>query len=432
MKATNKDLKILIMTVPSWNSKVGANSWAALLEKYPAENLSSIYIRDEIPDSNVCSRYFNISENKIIKSLLKRNTKTGTEVSAQKNDDDDSDLKAHNERYVKMKKKRRYSMLLARELIWKVGKWHTPELDAFLDSFKPDIILHSMDGYIHLNRIIEYAIKRTGAKAVGYIWDDNFTYKQHPDLGYKIYRFFQRGSLKRLSRLTQEFFAISSFTKKEADSFFGIDCHLLTKPLLKEPVVINNDVTFPINMLYTGSLIIGRDESLLRISEVLKKVNQEKTLITLDVYTQTVLSDEMRSKIQNDFCRIHEPIPQAEALQKQNEADVLLFLEDIDGKDAKVARLSFSTKITDYLSCGKCILAVGNRDTAPMQYFIENNAAVVCTNDEEILKNLKSLSDDTSLLNTFAENACTSAKKNHDPENIHKIFDTVIASATKE
>lgn len=432
MNAMNKNLKILIMTVPSWNSKVGANSWETLLEGYHCENLASIYIRDEVPDSNVCSRYFNISENKIIKSLLKRNIKTGAEVTAEKNDADDSDLKAHNERYVKMKKKRRYSMLLARELIWKLGKWHTPELDAFLDSFKPDVILHSMDGYIHLNRIIEYAIKRTGAKAVGYIWDDNFTYKQHPDIGYKIYRFFQRGSLKRLSKVTQEFFAISNLTKKEADDFFGIDCHLLTKPLLKEPVVINNEVTFPINMLYTGSLIIGRDESLLRISEALKKINQKKILITLDVYTQTVLSEEMHSQIQNEFCHIHKPIPQAEALKKQNEADILLFLEDIDGKDAKVARLSFSTKITDYLSAGKCIFAVGNRNTAPMQYFIENNAAVVCTNDDEIVKNLTALCKDEGLINTYAQNACISAKKNHNPEDIHEIFDTAILSAARK
>ena len=63
----NRNIKILVITVPSWNSKVGANSWATLLEKYPSENIASIFIRDEIPDSEVCSRYFNISENRIIK-----------------------------------------------------------------------------------------------------------------------------------------------------------------------------------------------------------------------------------------------------------------------------------------------------------------------------------------------------------------------------
>ena len=66
-------------------------------------------------------------------------------------------------------------MLMLRDIIWKFGRWKTIELNDFLDDFKPDIILHSMEGYNHFNRIIEYAIKRTGARAVGYIWDDNFT-----------------------------------------------------------------------------------------------------------------------------------------------------------------------------------------------------------------------------------------------------------------
>ncbi len=428
-----KDTKILVITVPSWNSKVGANSWATLLKGHNPENIASIYIRDEVPDSKVCSRYFNISENKIIKSILNRKIKTGSEVGiGEQPDYVDEDLQIHNERYVKMKKKRRYSMLLARELIWKVGRWHTPELDSFLDSFKPDIILHSMDGYIHLNRIIQYAIKRTQAAAIGYIWDDNFTYKQSSDLGYKIYRFFQRHSLKKLKNLTEEFFAISPFTKKEADKFFNIDCHLLTKPLLSEPIAQKFNGNYPLKMLYTGSLIIGRDRSLLRLSDALKKINREQCLVEADIYTQTVLSDEMLAKIQNEYCHIHKPVTQQEALQKQNEADMLLFLEDIDGKDSKVARLSFSTKITDYLSTGKCIFAIGNIDTAPMQYFIENDAAVVCGNDDEILCNLKKLCNDSDMVDEYAEKASLSAKSNHNPEHILEVFNKVILSAVNK
>lgn len=424
-----RDVKILVITVPSWNSTVGANSWATLLEDYPAENLASIYIRDEIPDSKVCSRYFNISENKIIKSLFQRNIKTGTEVtSVEAAESVAQELEAHNERYVKMKKKRRYSMLLAREVIWKLGKWKTQELNQFLDDFKPDVILHSMDGYIHLNRIIEYAVARTGAKAVGYIWDDNFTYKQSDKLGYRIYRFFQRRSLKRLAKKTQEFFAISSLTKKEADAFFGISCHRLTKPLLCEPTAQKFSGEYPIKMLYTGSLIIGRDRSLLRLSKALKEVNREKTFVELDVYTQTVLSDEAISEIENEYCRVHKPIPQSEALQKQKEADILLFLEDIDGEDAKVARLSFSTKITDYLSTGKSIFAIGNMDTAPMQYFVENDAAFVCGSEEEIVAQLECVLNTPELLNKKAENAVKAALKNHKKEEIQSIFDGVVCN----
>jgi len=423
-------LKILVFTVPSWNSKVGANSWATLLSQYDSNDIANIYIRDEIPDSDICSRYFNISENKVIKSILKRNFPTGKEVCAQKcEEQNDADLQAHNARYQKMKQKRRYSMLLARELVWKLGKWKTKELDAFLDDFNPDIILHSMDGYIHLNRIIEYAIKRTGARAVGYIWDDNFTYKQHSDFGYKFYRYFQRRSLVRLAKKTDEFFAISDFTKEEADRFFNVNCHILTKPLNSEPKVEYGEIQKPIKMLYTGNLFIGRDQSLLKLVKIMERLPENS--VFLDVYTQTPLNEAQMAQIDPKVCCIHEPIAQAEVLKKQKEADMLLFLEAIDGPDAKVARLSFSTKITDYLSSGRCIFAIGNSDTAPMQYFIRNHAAIVCKSDDDILTELKRICTQPDIINEYAEKAMISAKKNHAPEHIQKVFDTVILSAVK-
>ena len=317
---------------------------------------------------------------------------------------------------------------MARELVWKFGNWKTAELNAFLDSFKPDIILHSMEGYIHLNRIVEYAIKRTGAKAIGYIWDDNFTYKQSSDIGYKIYRFFQRSSLKSLAKKTSRFFAISDMTKDEADKFFGIDCVVLTKPLSVEPIVNYGEIQYPIKAVYTGNLMIGRDKTLARIVKAAKDINSQGTKIQFDVYTNTNLSDEIKNVLNCDYCNIHAPVPQSEVLEIQRKSDMMLFVEDIDGKDAKIARLSFSTKITDYLSSGKCIFAVGCKETAPMQYFIKNNAAVVAANDNEIKEKLEMLVNNLDLLSQCAEQSRKLGLENHSEERILSIFDTVIKS----
>lgn len=427
MKNT-KNTKILVITVSAWNSRVGSNTWSTLVEQYGRENVANICIREETPDSPVCSRYFVISENRVLKSILKRGIKTGGEVQPSLDKSEDNhDLKAHNERYRKMKKRRSYTMLMAREIVWWLGKWHTNELDEFLDSFKPDIILHSMEGYIHLNRIINYCIKRTGAAAVGYIWDDNFTYKQSKNLGYKIYRFFQRRSLKKLARVTKDFFAISNMTKREADAFFGIDCKILTKPLNGIPAVEFGEIRKPIKILYTGNLGIGRDRSLLRVVNAIRERFAED--FSIDVYTQTHLDDESKKELeQGGVCKIHAPIPQSEVLEKQKEADILLFLEDIDGKNAHTARLSFSTKITDYLSSGRCILAVGCADTAPMQYFLEAGAAAVATSDREISERLAEISDDPKALKAYAEKARETGIKNHSKEKVLGTFSDTINS----
>ena len=59
----NTEKKILVFTVASWNSKVGANTWASLLDDYPSDKIANLCIREEFPDSNVCARYFVIHYN---------------------------------------------------------------------------------------------------------------------------------------------------------------------------------------------------------------------------------------------------------------------------------------------------------------------------------------------------------------------------------
>jgi len=422
----DKEVKILVFSVPSWNSKVGANSWAALLESYPSRNIASVSIRDDIPDSPVCGRYFTISENRIIKSILNRKIKTGYEVTTAAYAESLIDLSAQKRRYSRYQKRRNYLMLLVREMVWKLGKWKTKEFDSFLDDFQPDLILHSMDGYIHMNRIVKYAIQRTSAKAIGYIWDDNFTYNVSNSLGFKVYRYFQRRSLKSLAKITDNFFSISERTKLEADAFFHIDSTVLTKPLNSIPKFEEKEYAPPYRILYTGSLIIGRDETLKTLINILEWINIDKLFFVLDIYTGTGLTEKDRDYFNKPYIQLHEAIPQSEILKKQQETDILLFLEALSGSFVNSARLSFSTKITDYLSCGKPILAIGNRNNCPIAYFIENDAALTACDEMQIKKVLKEILSNPQILNQYAENACACGIRNHAPEKIMQTFNRVI------
>ena len=113
--------KILVCTVECWNSKIGANTFSSLLEKYPAENIANIYCREEFPDNPQCGQYFQIAESRVIRSVYKRAVKTGRVLQAcQQMDINDQDaLKKSCQLYNKNKKKRSYLKVLAREVIWK-------------------------------------------------------------------------------------------------------------------------------------------------------------------------------------------------------------------------------------------------------------------------------------------------------------------------
>lgn len=425
--------KILFCTVDSWNQNISAsstNTYATLFAGYPSEMMAGLYLREEYPENDMCCMYYQISERKIIRSLFHRFLKTGKILfpDAKPSQADLRDLETTNKLYSNNRKQRKYYKLFVRELIWKFGHWKTKELNDFLDIFCPDIVIFSMEGYIHFNRICRYIVKRTGARSIGYVWDDTFTYKQVPgNLGFKILRYFQRKSLKKTARICNDFWAITPKTKEEFDAFAHVDCKIVTKPLNEYHVdeIIPFKHEGPIKILYTGNLAIGRIDTLRCLSDALEIINANATKITVDVYTNTVLTEDDKKQFSKAVF-FHKPVPSTQVVHLQKEADVLLFMEDIVGNNSKKARLSFSTKITDYFSAAKCILAIGPADIAPMDYLKKEDAAI-CINDKKLVANaLNMLISNPFMINEYAQKALNCGLKNHSKEKIINVVKSSI------
>lgn len=424
--------KILVNTVDCWNSHIGSDTLSSWLSGYGSENLANIYIREEVPDSDVCSRYFKISENKVIKSVLLRGLPTGKEYVAgdiTQDTQDVSNLKIQKKGYQFFKKIRLWLFLYMREIFWKLGNWQSKELDMFLDDFKPDIVLAPLEAYIHFNRINQYIIKKTGAKAIGVLWDDNFTYKPHKwSIGFRIHRFFLIRNIKKSVELCDKIFAISPQMKAECDRVFNIDSIVITKPVREIerecPQYINER---PIKMLYTGNLLVGRNKTMVMLARALKELNLEEIKVCLEVYTSTNLSSKYRRIIsETPGCVIKAAVSQNEVILRQKEADILLFLEALSGKDKYSCQLSFSTKLTDYFAAGKCIFAIGPPNIAPIQYLCAEDAAIVSSDYNEIKQNLGAIIRDRAKMLEYGEKAFDCGKRNHAEKTVKTVFLKVI------
>lgn len=418
---------ILITSIPSWNQKSGANTFATLFERFDSKDLANIYIRPEIPDSSVCSRYFNIREWKVVKSVFNRNLVTGYEVKAIASSDS-TELIDEQRKTTHFKKNRKRVYLWMRELAWKIGKWRSKELDDFLDEFNPEILVFSIESYPYFNRINEYIIKNSKPKKViAYLWDDNFTYKQRPgNICYLIERYFLRKQVNRLIKSCTHVLAISPKMKEECDQEFGIESILLTKPLRENIISPYHYDGGVIRLLYTGSLVIGRDQVLKSVAMAVDKINMGGIRMKLDIYTNTAINDNYKQEINNyKGCELHGAIPQSQVFVEQENSDILIFGESLDERN-KLARLSFSTKITDYLSSYRCILAIGPADNSSVDYFKGEDAALVCTKTEDILEILQQVVEKPSLLNEYAEKAYCCGKRNHNSEMINTKLKQII------
>lgn len=417
-------MRILATSVDPWSESVGSDTLSSLLSQFDNSKVASINIRSRKSDSNVAGKYFHIIEDRVVRSIFKPSIKTGESYLVDSDERLTAEDEKENKRYSRKYLLGRWPLVIARELLWKLGYWKSKELGSFIQEFSPDVLFFPIEGYIHFNRINRYIIKTYHPKRIiGYMWDDNFTYKQHPfNPLFLIHRFWLKKSVKDLIERCDIVFAINPQMKKELDARYGIQSVLLTKPIREIGPFVKYEPSSPIRLLYTGKLIIGRDKTIADIVEAIQMVNKDKQRVLLEIYSPTQLTEKMRQRIDvPGTCVLNDPIPQSEVFKKQQEADVLLFVESLSGTDT-AARLSFSTKITDYLSSGKCIWAIGSNKLAPIQYLCEEDAAVVSTSKEDIVKELYTLIDNPFLIQQYAQKAYTCGRLNHNQDMIYKRF----------
>ena len=417
--------RILTTSIISWSELSGGDTFSNLLEGYGADNVASIYIRGDEPTSTSCNNYFRINEASVLKSIFKRKIKTGTTVERAEASVAQRD-ETERRRYGFFNRHRLFIFLLLRELGWKFGRWNSKELNEFIDNFKPDVLLFAADPYIYINRINLYIAKKTKAKVVSIIWDDNFTYKSCTNLSDRIFRFFVKRQTKKIVEMSSKVITIAPKTKREVDAAFGVDSIIITKSVLNPSKPAEEEIKLPLNFLYAGNLYIGRDKSLALLSKGLEIVNKEKHCFNFNIYVNNMPSEKVIKQIENEHTKIWGHISKSELEKKLSDSDILVFAESLEKRYAYAARLSFSTKIVDYLASGKAIFAIGKADTASMEYFKDNDAAFCVSSYEEILEILGKIAKEPEIIKEYAINAYTLGKEKHSREETALKLQTII------
>lgn len=424
-------VKILVNTVDAWSRNTGSDTMSSLLSSFDSKDVASINIRARRSESRVAGSYFHIFEERVIKSIFRPSIETGEKYLPQPGKENCEELAQETRLYRKRRPLNRYVYVLIREILWKFGHWKSQALDEYVSSYAPDVFFFPIESYIHFNRLNLYIIRKFKPKRiVGYMWDDNFTYKQEPcNPLYLLHRWWLRKSVKKLVASCDAVFAICPKMKKELDAEFGINSILLTKPIRSEGAAepagnscqAAPSLSNPIRILYTGKLIIGRDETLALVADAVKSINKDGQKFVLDIYTSTPLSAKMKARLDvPGSSRLKGFIPQSEVFKEQAKADILLFVESLNPSNG-IARLSFSSSITDLFSAGKCLWAVGNEGLGPIEYLKQEKAAVVSVSKADIQNHLLQLLSSPDKLSAYAQEAQSCGCRNHGADMMNQF-----------
>ncbi len=418
--------KVLILSRGVWDDTDGTSSTLTnLFQEYDPNKLAQIYIETIAPNTKCCHKFFQISEFSLVHKLYKWRTKTGHAIDTNQENDKPLDSKIAKQEVATMNYVRGHRTIwftIAREILWSFRGWKTKELKQFIKDFDPDVVWINGATEPFLCNLYYFVLQIAHTHSVVYMQDDNYSY-QSKNLLYRLFKQYHRKTIKRVVDQCDRMFVISPKMKREYDEIFNKNSILLTKGIDIDKLSSSNlYVHKPVKMVYMGNIIYGRIYSLLAIADALKRLNSEETMVQLDIYTPNSISSDIKDyllNIENVF--IKPPVKYDEVQQIISEHDVVVFVESFEPKYCKVARLSFSTKITDYLSSGKCIFAVGPKDIAPIEYFLEEDAAIVASTQDEIQEKMFMLTD-PSLIESYAVKARKCACNNHNKDKMVKML----------
>lgn len=224
--------KVLVVSTNAWRDNTGINTLIEFFKCWNPDRIAQIYTKSTLPKTTVCNKFFSISENAVMRSVINRSITTGREVYNENVNSITDNPSAEEEQkiYSSYKGKVRELLSFCREIVWKFGKWKTAELDRFIDKFDADVLFIPIYPTIYMGRIQKYIISRTRKPVVSYLADDNYTYKSvHKDPISLIHRHILRKYVKYIVAHSAKLMVIAPKQKEEYDRIFGVDSIVMTK-----------------------------------------------------------------------------------------------------------------------------------------------------------------------------------------------------------
>lgn len=428
-----KEKKILIIADAAWedHNNIG-NTFSNIFSKWDPDNLAIVYARPNLPCTDHCNHHFQISENRLLKSIYNRKIKTGLEVQSQDKIVKSNSYKIHNLEIEAEKGKKIYGFftkfrlnifLLLREFLWILGKWNTPELNDFIDDYSPDIIFSLASPNAYMNRIQRYCVSRLNIPHVIYFVDDITSFNQFSlNPMFWVVRTMSNLSIKNTLRTVSHVYTITDYQKQYLGKYFLKNISLLTKGIDIENMtcefnVENYEKNKHLRYVFAGNIYAGRWNTLVQIARTLQDLGG-----TLDIYTVNKLTVKQKSDVENiSTLRLKNPVKPEQVPGLLKTYDVLVHVESFNIKDRYATKMSFSTKIVDYMATGRPILAVGWEKSYSIKYLKEHGAANVITNIRNLKYGMKKF-DSIEFNRELTKNAYDLLVLNHDIKKIQDEF----------
>lgn len=423
----SKRLLIISNRVLSTTDNNGKTLYSFIKSK-PKESVSQLYFYGNLPKI-ARYNYFQLSDKDIILGKFSKSLR-GRKVEVEEHQNPEENICENTDILIQSKYKipRNNMILLLREFIWN-NSWKSKQLDKWLDEVNPDAIFFMAGDCLYAYQICAYVVKRFHCRLSVYITDDYVLPRHHESLLAKKRREMIANLMGKCVKHSQDFYTISERMRLEYKILFGKDSKVIfnmPESIYDKKLCKISEKNETIIFTYAGSLYYGRDRILLKLAKEIKKYNnchKDRKKGRLYIYSNAKPEQKFVKELETvgiGTVVYGGSLSKEQLKEKLNLSNVLVFVESFEKEQIEKTQLSFSTKIPEYLSVGKPILAIGPEQIGSMDYL--KDVAECIINEEEIYEKLVKLASSVEVQKEYSRRALDKYKQSCILFQPNKIF----------
>lgn len=374
-------LKILIVSRTPWNNANSfGNTFSNLFGGMLGVRIFNICCQSGSSDNSIVEQTWQMTDSTVLKSILGQ--KPGRYIPS---------VPVTPILPIPRKKlapRRTTVAYIVREFIWKVGRWSNRGLRDFVKSIHPDVLYLPIYRSGYLCDVQQYVISVAKCPVVCHITDDVYVYR--PSLTKTplkaLYYTWMRKKIRNLIEKAEYGEVFAQNMVDEYSALFRKDFYIIGKGIdineLEKNTVWTQDRCT--SFVYTGNYGGERGLQLVNLAVAIAE-SFEKDKAELRIYSTTSPDPEIEKQLAATgvakFCGALSP-DQVKAVQRT--ADFLVHVEGFSNKSIAETRMSFSTKLIDYMMAQRPIIAIGPEMVNSIQILSNNNLAIVATNNNQL------------------------------------------------
>lgn len=429
-------MRVLLVTDEVWNDRVfGNNVLSNWFEGIPEMEFAQICALPGKPLNKTCTRYFQITDSMMLKSLIGRKAGVAFEMFCEEmrvNPQTQSYI-ASSKFYSFMKRISGMPVRLIREVLWNIGRYDKAALRKFIADFNPDVVFCPRLSTWKLMRLEKVVSKMTDAPFVGFTADDEASFREFSlNPLYWINRFLFHAAFKKHIKLFRRYLTFSEDQSSEYEAEYKVSSGQLYKCGIFPDDFKAKKSNDPIRMVYAGRLYCNRWKTLAQIGYALRKINKHGVKMVLEVYTQEKLTDSQLKVLNPDFyINVKGAISPDDLKEVYKESDIALHVESLDRKNRLLTRTSFSTKIIDLMASSCAILAICWNEHSGYKYLKKHDAAICIDSYADIFPVLSSIAENRKMIGEYSFKAWDCGKTYHSKDciqsKIRAEFESVLS-----